>query len=111
MSRRGPRRPVTWEDIYYRHIRAGDDPAYAIYAADEWKRRQERKRVNESNITNPQQGKQQATPEEKQAVADEILLKQALRDAGVSWPPANRAERRRLASIVRKAQKQAGRRP
>ena len=30
----------TWESVYYQHIKAGDDPAYALYAADEWQLRQ-----------------------------------------------------------------------
>jgi hypothetical protein len=33
------RRPTTWQDIYDRHIRAGDDISYALFAADEWARR------------------------------------------------------------------------
>lgn len=34
------RRAATFQDIYERHIRAGDDPAYALYAAEEWQKRQ-----------------------------------------------------------------------
>jgi hypothetical protein len=56
------RRPSTWQDIYYRHIRRGDDPAYALYAADEWKKRQEKRKVSEKNIANPYQGQPQQVP-------------------------------------------------
>lgn len=37
------RRTATFSDIYQRHIRAGDDPACALYAAEEWQKRQGRK--------------------------------------------------------------------
>ena len=57
-----PRRLITWESIYYRHIRAGDDPAYALFAADEWQKRQEQRKMSEEPMTNPYQGQPQQVP-------------------------------------------------
>lgn len=37
--------------------------------------------------------------------ADDPTMRQTLAGFGVSWPPATRAERRRLARLVRKAAK------
>lgn len=42
-----PRKPKTWEDIYYASKRRGDDPAYALFLADEWQKRQEKRKVSE----------------------------------------------------------------
>jgi hypothetical protein len=52
-----PRRPSTWEDVYYRRIRAGDDPAYALFVADEWKKRQEQRPVSEQKQQVPSVGR------------------------------------------------------
>lgn len=41
-----PRKPKTWEDIYYASKRRGDDPAYALFLADEWQKRQEKRKMS-----------------------------------------------------------------
>lgn len=47
----------TWQDVYYKHIRQGDDPAYAMFAADEWEKRQEKRKMSEQKQQQPSIGR------------------------------------------------------
>lgn len=50
-------KPRTWESIYWASRRRGDDPAYSLFLADEWQKRQERKQMSENAV--PQQAPRQ----------------------------------------------------
>lgn len=49
------RKPRTWQDIYDQHRKAGDDPMYAIFAADEWEERKRREAIKTGKSAGPWQ--------------------------------------------------------